>query len=120
MQFRGGQQIRGDLPCRNATQLTALMSDNLTTIAGIFNLEGLTALSTLQFDELTGVNSISWDGLPALQALGSLRGISKANNVNISNTQLSTLEGFTLIAVGCFGLNNNPNLATVSKRTCPM
>ncbi len=114
VQLNGVQQITGDLICKNATELTALSSDNLTTIAGTFDLERLIILSTLQFDELAGVSQISWNALPALQHLKFARGISQADYVSISDTVLLTLEGITLTAVAGIDLNNNQFLVTVS------
>jgi hypothetical protein len=108
------QQITGDLRCNNATQLTAITSDQLNTIQGQFSLSGLTIMSTLQFDSLTGVNDIEWIGLPALQSLNFAQGISKANTVYISNTQLTNINGIELTAVGTFNLNNNPYLTDIN------
>ena len=100
--------------CNNATQLTALTSDQLNGISGTFSLNGLTILSTLQFDSLTAINQINWVGLPALQSLNFAQGISRANTVYISNTQLNTLSGIELTAVGRMDINNNPYLTTIN------
>jgi len=110
----GVQQITGDLTCNNATQLTALTSDQLNSIGGTFGLNGLTILSTLQFSSLTSVNNINWVSLPALQGLNFNQGVQKANNVLISNTQLNTLSGIELMTVGSLDINNNPYLNTVN------
>src|SRR5882757_9181868 len=75
--INGVQQITGDLSCNNATQLTAITSDQLNTIGGTFSLTGLTIMSTLEFDSLTGVNKINWVGLPALQSLNFAQGVSR-------------------------------------------
>jgi hypothetical protein len=112
--INGVQQITGDLRCSNATQLTAITSDQINTIQGQFSLNGLTIMSTLQFDSLTGVNDIEWIGLPALQSLNFAQGISKANKVYISNTQLTNINGIELTAVGTFNLNNNPYLTDIN------
>jgi len=110
----GVQQITGDVSCNNATQLTAITSDQLNTIGGTFSLTGLTIMSTLQFDSLTGVNIINWVGLPALQALNFAQGISKSNQVYISNTQLNNINGIELTAVSSMDINNNPYLTDVN------
>lgn len=112
--LNGVQQITGDVTCNNATQLTAITSDQLNTIGGTFSLTGLTILSTLQFDSLTGVNIINWVGLPALQSLNFAQGVSESNQVYISNTQLNNIDGIELTAVGSMDINNNPYLTDVN------
>lgn len=112
--INGVQQITGDLTCNNATQLTAITSDQLGSIGGTFGLSGLTILSTLQFDSLTGVNRINWVGLPALQSLNFAQGVSRSNQIYISNTQLNNINGIELTAVGSMDINNNPYLTTVN------
>jgi len=112
--INGVQQITGDLSCNNATQLTAITSDQLNSIGGVFSLTGLTILSTLQFDSLTGVNRINWVGLPALQSLNFAQGVSKSNQIYISNTQLNNINGIELTAVGSMDINNNPYLTSVN------
>ncbi|KAJ9646108.1 uncharacterized protein PV06_01941 [Exophiala oligosperma] len=112
--INGVQQIKGDVTCNNATQLTAITSDQLNTITGTFSLTGLTIMSTLQFDSLTGVNKINWVGLPALQSLNFAQGVQQANQVYISNTQLNNLNGIELQAVSAMDINNNPYLTDVN------
>ena len=112
--INGVQQIKGDLTCNNATQLTAITSDQLGTITGTFSLTGLTIMSTLQFDSLTGVNKINWVGLPALQSLNFAQGVQQANQIYISNTQLNNINGIELTAVGSMDINNNPYLTDVN------
>lgn len=114
IQINGVQQITGDLTCINATQLTAITSDQINTIQGTWNLQDLTILSTLQFDSLTGVNIINWVGLPALQSLNMGQGIQRANSVYISNTQLNNINGIELTAVGTLNINNNFYLTDVN------
>ncbi|KAK5044957.1 hypothetical protein LTR84_010329 [Exophiala bonariae] len=114
LQLNGVRQISGDLLCNNATQLTAITSDQLNTIGGSFSLTGLTILSTLSFDSLTGINKINWVGLPALQALNFAQSVDRANTVLISNTQLNNIEGIDLTAVSSLDINNNPYLTSVN------
>jgi hypothetical protein len=112
--INGVQQITGDFTCVNATQLTSLTSDQINTIQGTWHLEDLTILSNLQFDSLTGVNTIEFIGLPALQSLNMAQGIQRANQVLISNTQLNNINGIELTAVGTLNVNNNPYMTDVN------
>jgi len=112
--INGVQQITGDFTCKNATQLTAITSDQINTIQGTMTLNGLIILSNLQFDSLTGVNNINWINLPALQSLNFAQGISQANTVYISNTQLNNIDGIELTAVRDLDINNNNYLTDVN------
>lgn len=112
--INGVQQITGSIKCNNATGLVAITSDQINSIGGDFSLQGLTILSTLQFDSLTSVNNIIWIGLPNLQGLNFAQGVQKANNLYISNTQLYNLEGIELSQIGIFNVNNNPYLNTIN------
>jgi hypothetical protein len=110
----GVQQITGDLTCLNAGSLTELSADQLGTIGGKFNLQNLTILSTLAFSSLNSVNEIYWQGLPALQGLNFPQGVTEAQNILISNTQLNSLDGIELDSIGNFDIDNNPYLSTVN------
>lgn len=112
--LNGVQQITGDLSCANAGSLTELSADQLGTIGGKFNLQNLTILSTLAFSSLNDVHEIYWQGLPALQGLNFAQGVSKAQNVLISNTELNSLSGIELDTIGNFDIDNNPYLNTVN------
>lgn len=71
-------------------------------------------MSTLAFSSLNGVNTVNWIALPALQALNFGQGITRANNVYISNTGLTDLKGIELTAVGAMDINNNQYLKTIN------
>jgi hypothetical protein len=112
--INGVQQITGDFTCVNATLLTSITSDQINTIQGTWHLEDLTILSNLQFNSLTGVDTINWVGLPALQSLNMAQGIQRANDVYISNTQLNNINGIELSAVATLNINNNFYLTDVN------
>lgn len=113
IQLNGVQSISGDLTCINATQLTSISADQLNSIGGTFDLERLTILSGLQFGSLANVNGIKWISLPALQSLNFGGGIRRANNVEISDTALTSLDGIELEAVTTMNINNNRYLTEV-------
>lgn len=111
--MNGVQSITGDLTCLNATQLTSISADQLNSIGGTFDLERLTILSGLQFSSLQNVDSIKWISLPALQSLNFGQGVRRANNVEISDTALTSLSGIELEAVSTMNINNNRYLTEV-------
>lgn len=113
----GPPSISGSLIVNSAGQLTSLSSTSIESIAtskGSFTLFNLTLLSTLQFDKLTKVGTISWTALPALSALTFTSVISQAVSVTITNTFLSTLNGINLMTVGLLDINNNNRLVSFS------
>lgn len=113
--INGVGAITGDLRCSNASQLTSISADQLATIGGRFDLQELQIMSTLAFTYLNGVNTINWIALPALQALNfGGQGVTRANNVYISNTGLTDLKGIELTAVGSMNINNNQYLKTIN------
>ena len=114
LNIAGIREITGNLVCQNAGALTSISSPDLQTLGGTFGLANLTILSTLQMDSLTSVNEIQWIGLPALQSLSFRRGITTANKVLVSNTQLASLSGIELETVGTMNINNNNYLSTVN------
>lgn len=113
----GVGEITGDLRCTNASQLTAISADRLSTIGGTFDLQELQIMSSLQFGSLSGVNRINWIALPALQSLNFAQGVSRANQVYISNTGLTDLRGIELTAVASMDINNNQYLRTINVNT---
>jgi hypothetical protein len=113
----GPSSISGSLIVSNAPNLTSLSSASIGSIAtskGSFTLSGLTVLSTLKFTGLTNVGSINWAALPALDLLTFPSIVSKANNITITNTFLSTLDGINLMTVGSIDINNNNRLTKFS------
>ena len=94
--------------------MTGLSGAELNSIGGTFELQDLTILSTLSFPSLTSVSSIQWTDLPGLQQLTFTQGISTANDVVISDTQLISLDGINLRTVGNMDINNNPYLTLIN------
>ena len=110
----GLSKLAGGLEAANATQLTSITADNLTTIQGTFRLADLTILTTLQFGALSAVNRIQWGRLPALQSLNFDSGVTTANNIYITNTQLNDLGGIDVSKIGSLYLSENPYLSTIT------
>ncbi|KAG9244049.1 hypothetical protein BJ878DRAFT_87353 [Calycina marina] len=105
--------ITGDLTATNNSVMNSLTSTSLASIGGTFTLDGLTQLSTLQFDVLTTVDSIDWSGLPVLGSLTFSTGVSTASNVLITNTFISSLDGINLMTVDSIDINNNNRLVEI-------
>ncbi|KAK7202661.1 hypothetical protein BZA70DRAFT_285684 [Myxozyma melibiosi] len=106
----GIQEIEGNLICKNNTQISSISAPSLQSIGGAFTLNGLTVLGTLSFPELTSIGSINWVTLPAIDSLTFTTGVTSCDQIYISDTDLSTLNGITLDSVTTLDINNNLNL----------
>lgn len=103
----GIQQIKGDLTCVGAVNLTSLSATTLNAIGGDMILRSLTIMSNLGFPALTSVKSLQWTTLNALQELTFTKGLTKADSILITDTQLNDLNGISLETVGSLNINNN-------------
>jgi hypothetical protein len=94
--------------------MTGLSGKDLNSIGGTMTLTSLTILSTLSFPSLTSVKSIQWAHLTGLQQLTFTQGISEADDILITDTQLNSLDGINLETVQSMDINNNPYLHLIS------
>lgn len=89
----GPTQIDGDVIMENSYGTISFSSSTLTTIAGVLGLKNITVLSTLSMPALTSVGSIHLESLPALNTLTFESRITKAENISVIDTFLSSIEG---------------------------
>ena len=115
LSVEGVQKITGNLTVTNAASLSSLSFGDLESIGG-FELGGLIILSELSFPKLTQVSELNFTALPALQQLSfGGTGVTKADSILVSNTQLSSLQGLNnLQQVTSFRINNNDALQNIS------
>ncbi|ODH30174.1 hypothetical protein ACO22_03624 [Paracoccidioides brasiliensis] len=106
----GIREITGSLIAKGSQNLTALSASQLESIGDTFQLSGCIELRTLEFESLTEAGALDFEALPNLQQLAFGKGVSKAKNVRISNTDLVTLKGIMLETVGDMEISNNPHL----------
>ncbi|KAM5469686.1 cell wall protein Ecm33 [Microsporum audouinii] len=109
----GVQKITGSLSSKNSS-ITEFSASKLTSIGDSFTINTCTALRSLQFDSLTAVKFINFEALPKLQALGFTKGVSKAERVRVTNTDLTSLDGINLESVTDMEVTNNPHLMMVN------
>ncbi|KAK6217197.1 GPI-anchored cell wall organization protein ecm33 [Colletotrichum tabaci] len=115
--INGPRTIKGDLIVTNVTQLVGLSSSTLASVEGTFKMQGLTVLSNLQFTSLTTVGSIDWVTLPALSSLVfGTAGVTKVNDILISDTFLKSLDGLNVASVDSLRINNNNQLVSYSNQ----
>ncbi|KAL9078069.1 MAG: hypothetical protein Q9157_003008 [Trypethelium eluteriae] len=100
--------IDGSFTAVNVTQITQITANSLTSITQSFDLEQLTILATLNFPKLGSVGQLKWITLPALQGLNfGDPGLELATDVQISDTQLGSLDGINLMSVNTISIQEN-------------
>jgi hypothetical protein len=102
--------ISGDLSIDSSEAITSIQGSSLGKIGGTFTLNKLQLLSTVSFPNLTEVGNIQWNSLPALGQLSLTKKVTKATNVVISDTFLSTLDGLDFESLSLLDINNNKRL----------
>jgi hypothetical protein len=113
--FSGLGQVKGDFIAESAGALNELTSTTLNSITGVFHLRNLTALASLRFPSLDSVGSIDWQSLSVLDKLTfGTPGITKATDIKISDTFLSSLDGIDVQSLRSLDLNNNFRLETLN------
>jgi len=109
--FPGIEEITGDLTLLNNALITGFSVNELTTVGGTLTLQNLTLLTSFTATVLTSVDKLHLQSLPAL---GSLTigppGITKANEVIVSDTFLEALSGIDVRDVKQMDINNNRRL----------
>ncbi|GAB7342070.1 hypothetical protein MBLNU457_g0352t1 [Dothideomycetes sp. NU457] len=113
--LNGLQTIQGSLIANNVTGMTSLSGSTLQTITDSFSLQSLTILTTLNFPQLTNVQTIDWNVLNALQYLSfGTQGVQEASSVSIQDTQLNSLNGINLQEVDTMFIANNNYLNEIN------
>ena len=103
---QGIQHVTGDVSVSLTSSVVSFSAPGLESIGGTFELLNLTALLSLSAPSLTSVGGINFVILPLLSTMTF--GINQAGNIVISDTQLATLDGFSLTAVNDFRIGTSP------------
>jgi hypothetical protein len=101
----GIEKINGDFRVGLSKSVVTVSATGLQSVSGTFELLNLTALTTVTMPSLTTVGSINFVILPLFNTM--TLGISTAGNIQISDTQLTALNGISLSSVGDFDISIN-------------
>jgi hypothetical protein len=102
----GVLHVTGDVSVSLTSAVVTFTAPGLESIGGTFELLNLTALQSVNAPSLTSVGGINFVILPLLTTMTF--GINEAGNIVISDTQLSSLDGFSLTTVNDFGISSIP------------
>lgn len=103
----GVQKIDGSLIVKDNSDLQQISADSLESISKDFTLSEVQRLNAVNFPKLKTVGALRWIGLPNLQNLGFDAEITKADVINIENTQLQSLEGINVETIKSMFVANN-------------
>lgn len=107
----GPSRITGDLKVLNNGVIESFKSNDLTIVEGAFTMQNVTRLSSFNFPSLQKVKTLSWQTLNALDTVSvGPPGLTEAEEVTISDTFLSTLDGIDVTSVKKMDINNNRRL----------
>ncbi|CUM46794.1 unnamed protein product [Debaryomyces tyrocola] len=113
IELNGVEELYGNLHVNNATEATSLNAATLQLVSGKLNLDGNTILATVNLAQLTTVGTLNYNALPALEKTGLTSGITSADEVIISDTGLTSLEGINVFKLKVFNVNNNADISTI-------
>ncbi|CAL9736423.1 sporulation-specific protein 2 [Monosporozyma servazzii] len=112
--LRSLQTIKGHFIVEDCSDLIKIRAPHLESIKGNFILTSLTSLVMLELSNLIEVNSIEWKILPILNQIDVNPNIMVKQNIIISDTSISNLDGFKQIKkLDTFNINNNRFLETI-------
>lgn len=109
----GVKQIFGDLNVNGTSQVTDFVAPDLQLVSGQLTLSDSTILDNVNLAQLSTVNSLLFNALPALEKTGLTTGITSADLIVIANTGLTSLDGINVFLVKVFNVNNNQEIALI-------
>lgn len=108
------QQVRGDFTVKNASSLIKINGDSLQSITGDMYLTGLTSIQTITLPQLSRAGSIEWDVLPLLSTVEVSEFVDGLNKLIVSDTSLTSFQGFGTEELSVLKIHNNRYLEKVS------
>ena len=122
MDFGGLGSIDGDLIADTANNVATLTANSVQNITGQFKLNNMSALYTLNMQQLRGVGQgnsggINWQGLPLLQQVNFGNGLDSATGIDIENSQIQDLSPLNVKIANMVRVANNPSLTGLNWAT---
>jgi len=111
--LNGIQKLEGNLVANECPNITSITGDSLETLDGDFELTDTTSLNTIGFPKLTTVGTLKWISVSVLSTINFPAEITKADGIDIENTQLQDLTGINLKTVGDVKIVNNKFITAI-------
>lgn len=107
------QEVSGKLIFNNSSSITEINFSGLEKVTGSVSVEDLTQLHSILINNLSEAGLISLISLPSLALFTPSGGFDNATSIVISDTALSSLEGFNFDTIGTLDINNNKNITSI-------
>lgn len=112
--INGLKRLNGNLVAKENSNMKRISANDLETLDGELELDGLTRLYGVDFPKLKTIDSIKWNALPNLQTIGFTAEVEEANKVDIQNTGLRSLKGINIEEVETLFIANNGYINEIS------
>ncbi|QLL31181.1 hypothetical protein HG536_0B00420 [Torulaspora globosa] len=112
--FGNIQSVKGSIYVEKSSHLVKIEGSKLQAVGETFSLQSLTSLVSINLPYLKEARVIDWKVLPILNEALINENLGGLKSLTISDTSLSTIEGFKNVEdVEIFQVNNNRFLETV-------
>ncbi|CAI4037549.1 hypothetical protein SMKI_03G0220 [Saccharomyces mikatae IFO 1815] len=107
--------IGGDLIIQDSPEIIRIQAANLNKVEGLFQLQGLTSLVSIEIPTLKFCQSLEWKVVPILNYVAmDSQNIEIIKDIVISDTSLANIENFNKVQeIDNFNINNNRFLETI-------
>ncbi|CAI4056392.1 hypothetical protein SKDZ_03G0230 [Saccharomyces kudriavzevii ZP591] len=107
--------IGGNLIIQDSPELIRIQASNLNKIEGLFQLQRLTSLVSVEIPTLNFCRSLEWKVVPILNYVSmDSQNIEIVKDIIISDTSLANVENFNKVQeIDTFNINNNRFLETI-------
>jgi len=109
--LNGIKKITGNIFAENNSGVSSLSGDSLESL-GDFSLSNTTAITSINFPKLATVGTIKWISVSKLNQVTAP--ISKADNIDIENTELQEFPAFNLTSINGLTIVNNRFISKIS------
>lgn len=103
----------GDLFINGTQKATSFNAPTLELVSGELRISDATILATVNLAQLTTVNTLTYNALPALEATGLTSGVTSAETITFSNTGLTSLSGVNVYKLTTLDINNNADINSI-------
>ena len=103
----GVKVLNGNLVASKNADIKRIGASELEQLNGDLVLDELTRLNGIDFPKLKKVNTLKWNALPNLQAIGFTATVEEAKSIDIQNTGLRSLQGINIVKAEKLKIANN-------------
>lgn len=103
----GIKVMKGNLVAADNANIKQIGASDLTELDGTMDFSTLQRLNAVNFPKLKKVKSIKWISLANLGDIGFTASVEQADNIDIENTGLKSLDGINIVEADTIIVANN-------------